>query len=270
VSRLAQARHVCWSYDDRAGLEAFAEEFLGAGLAAGEQVWFAAFQRRDALMQRLEQAISFGDGDAVRFVPLAEAYPAGHVIDPAAQVANYRYATEQALADGYTGLRVVAEATSLVLDAAQLEAFTRYENLIDRYMAGAPMRAVCAYDRTVLTDAAIVALACMHPDTNATGVPFRLHADPQRPAGTVLAGELDMTTDESFPSALRRAELRPVDGELVMQADGLQFVDHRSLLHLQRLAEEHATTVVLRTGRSAAAHLTELLGLDRVRVEVTR
>jgi len=264
------ARHICWSYDDPAALEGYARRFLGEGLARGEQVWFVSTRRPAALMRWLDRAAAPGDGDAVRFVPLTEAYPTGQVIDPAAQVAAYTAATEQALAAGRTGLRVVADATSLVAGAGQLEAFARYEHLIDRYLTRAPMRATCVYDRSALAAPTIVALACMHPETNVGNVPFRLHADPGHPTATALAGELDVTTEELFPATLRRAQPRPVDGELVMAAGDLRFLDHRSMLHLQEYAEAHAATVVLRTGLRTAAHLADLLALRRVRVEAVR
>ncbi|WP_432994173.1 MEDS domain-containing protein [Dactylosporangium sp. CA-233914] len=257
-------RHVCWSYDDPAELHACARDYLGAGLAAGERVWFAAAGGPGELAGWLADAARHDPG-AVRFVPLEIAYPSGVVADPRAQVAAYAAATGEALADGYAGLRVVAECTPLVRTAEGLEAFARYEALVEPYIATSPMRAVCALHRPELGDFAVGELACLHPATNAAGIHFALHGDPP-----CLTGELDMAAEPFFPAALRRVQPPPQDGRIVIGADDLRFIDHRALLHLQHYAEEHDTVVVLRTALGTAACLAELLGLSRVRIEATR
>jgi anti-anti-sigma regulatory factor len=269
VTAPASVKHFCWSYDDAAARAAYVREYLGAGLAAGERVWYAAAGGPAGMPRWLAEAAR-PDPRAVRYVPLEVAYPSGDTVDPVAQVEAYASATGEAIADGFTGLRVFADATPLVRTPAQLDAFARYESLVDRFMAVAPMRAVCAYDRTELGDRSVATLACLHQATNATDVGFTLSADPAGGPGMILAGELDLATDERFPAALAHASLRPRDGEVLLDAAGLHFVDHRSLLHLQRHAERGGFTVVLRTRRASAARLAELVDLSRVRVEVVR
>ncbi|MGY0006649.1 MEDS domain-containing protein [Micromonospora sp. I033] len=263
--------HLCLAYDDPAALDARAVAHLAAGLAAGEQVWLVAPGDPDSLAGRLDRLPGLDDAlrrGALRLVPVEQAYRHDEVVDPEKQVRAYAAATGDALAAGYTGLRVVAEATTLVRSAAQRDAFARYEHLIDRWMRRHPMSAICAYDRRELSDAAIAELACMHPETNAD-VLFRLHAGGGE-AVVELGGELDPSNNRLFATALDRADPRPVDGRLVLDATGLRFVDHRCLLHLRDHARLHGATAVLRTSRSAAARLVELLDLDEVRVEVAR
>ncbi|MEV0427316.1 STAS domain-containing protein [Micromonospora sp. NPDC050495] len=72
------------------------------------------------------------------------------------------------------------------------------------------------------------------------------------------------------PAVLDRADPRPVDGRLLVDATGLRFVDHRSLLHLRDHARRHGATAVLRASRAGTARLAELLGLAEVTVEVAR
>lgn len=266
VTAPISAKHFCWSYDDPAARAACARAFLDAGLAAGERVWYAAAGGRAGMAPWLDEAAR-SDAAAVRFVPLEDAYK-DRTVDPVAQVAAYAAATDAALAAGFTGLRVFADATPLVRTPAQLDAFAEYESLVDRYIVRAPMRAVCAYDRTELGDRSIAELACLHPSTNAEDVCFRLCADPAGGPGTVLAGDLDFSMEELFPAALAHASLEPVTGYVLIEAAELRFVDHRSLLHLHRYAERRSTTVVLRTRLTSAAHLVRMLQLSRVRVEV--
>jgi anti-anti-sigma regulatory factor len=263
--------HACLAYDDPAALDARAVAHLAAGLTAGEQVWLVAPGDPDSLARRLDRLPGLDAAlrrRALRLVPVEHAYLHDEIVDPDRQVRAYAAATTDALAEGYTGLRVFAEATALVRSPAQREAFTRYEHLMDRWMRRRPMSAVCAYDRRELSEAAIAELACMHPESN-TDVLFRLHAG-GGDAVVELAGELDPSNHRLFAAALDRAAPRPVDGRLVLDGTGLRFVDHRSLLHLGVYARRHDATVVLRTSRSAAARLVELLDLDEVRVEVVR
>ncbi|MEV4282620.1 MEDS domain-containing protein [Actinoplanes xinjiangensis] len=270
MSPVAAAGHVCWPYDDHPAFEAHAAAVLRAGLEAGEQVWYVPGDGGGAVAGLLTghpRAVS--RADAVRVVPLAVAYPGDLTVDPAAQVTAYTAATEDALAAGFTGLRVVADATAFVRTEAQRDAFARYEYAIGRYMRTAPMSAVCAYDRRELGDQVIAELACVHETGPAGDVMFRLHPGATT-AEVILDGEVDLSVEELFGRALRRTDLRPAGGEVVLDAGGLKFIDHRSLLTLQRFAEARRTTAVLRTRFAGAVHLARLLDLPHVRVEVTR
>jgi hypothetical protein len=248
------AGHVCLAYDSRADLESHARAFLAVGDTAGEQTRFIA---------------THAPAEPLPFVPLGGIYPDGTVVDPVAQLAIYATATEQAVAAGYTGFRVVADVTPLVRTRAQLDAFARYEYRVDRFIRDHPFRAMCAYDRAELGDDAVAQVACMHVESR-TAVPFRLHACPPAEGCAALTGELDWTADDLFTTTLRRADLATDRDEVVLQADGLRFADHGSLLRLHQYAAERRTTIVLRGASRAIGRLASLLDLTRLRVEAAR
>jgi hypothetical protein len=256
--------HACWSFDDYRPFDDYAREFLDAGLAAGEQVWYVSGRPSGATTAWLA-----GAGAAARIVNPGHAYAAGRTIDPAEQVAAYTAVTEQALAAGFTGFRVAADVTAMVRTQAQREAFARYEYLIGRYLRVAPMRAVCAYDRVELGDRAVAELACLHDTSHRAGVSFQLQPGPTT-ASAVLYGELDAAGEDLFETALRRTDLASAGGQVTVEASGLRFIDHRALLALQRFAETRKLTAVLRTRLGSAARIAGLLELSDVRVEVTR
>ncbi len=268
--------HTCWSFDDPAVFERHALDYLAAGLAAGERVWFVAAGAAGDLARRMAGGGASGaaftaalHGGAASVVGLGAAYATGVVVEPAAQVAAYAAATEQALADGFAGLRVAADATALVRTPAQLDAFARYEHLVDRYMRTVPFSAVCGYDRGELGDRAVATLACLHPETNAD-VPFRLHACAPADGCAALSGELDASTHELLAAALEHADLRPVDGELLFAGDRLRFADHRSLLLLREHARRLGADAVLRTGLPVLARLAALIDQPGLRVVSAR
>jgi len=269
----APSGHVCWSYDDPAAFDARARRFLIEGFEAGERVWYVAAGQPQSMVEHLwgvgglTEALQTG---AAQIISLGPAYRGGNIVDPAAQAHAYATATRDALADGYTGLRVVADATSLVRSPAQLDAFVRYEHLVDRFMRTQRLTGMCASNRRELGDRAVTELACVHPETNADDVPFRLYACHPHDGCATLAGDLDWSSHELFSTTLECADLRPVDGELVVQAGRLRFIDHRSLLYLEDYTRRRDATAVLRGCRCAGARLVELLGLSRVRVEAAR
>lgn len=261
--------HVCWAYDTPEEFVRPARAFLAEGLADGMRVWLVASGTNSDLRAHLAGIDGIDDAlrtGAARVVPLDATYPVGAVVDPVAQTRAYAEATRDAVSAGYEGLRVAADCTPLVSTPEQLAAFARYEHMVDHHMAARPFSALCAYRRSVLGDAAVAQLACMHPAANSSADPgFRLFGSVGHAAA--LSGEVDIATDELFAVALRRASPSTTADELVLDAGELRFLDHRGLQHLADHAERHDTTVVLRTPWPGAARLVELLGTSRVRVE---
>jgi MEDS: MEthanogen/methylotroph, DcmR Sensory domain len=252
--------HLCCAYADPTVFDRTVVDFLAAGLAAGQQVWYVA-DRPPA-----EPPDGFR-GPAYRYVPTAAVYPADGVLDPHRQARTFFEALRRALAEGYTGLRVAADTTPLARTGEQLDAYLRYEYLVDSHMVAAPIAGMCGFDRAALTASALASIACLHPQSN-TGdeVLFRLYAGPE---SMVLTGELDPTGRDVFAGVLDRVEPPVVHGEITLDATALTYVDHRALMSLEEYAARRDAIAVLRTPLTAAARLVELLGLSRVRVEAT-
>ncbi|WP_307867796.1 MEDS domain-containing protein [Umezawaea beigongshangensis] len=261
--------HLCWAYTDPGDMRVRMREFLADGLELGQRVSWIASGPLEDLVDDLRGVPMFDralDSGAASVSSIDDSYPFGTVVDPPGQVGVYAEATADAVAAGFTGLRVVAEATPLVRTSAQREAFLRYEHLVDRYMTGHPFAAMCAYDRVELGDDVVTALACMHPNSNQGLTPFRVHASDD--GTTAFAGDLDGPVRDAFARTLDLADPAVADGELLIDGTDLNFVDHRNLLILADHAARRGATAVLRTRAVGAARLLEVLGLSNVRVEV--
>jgi anti-anti-sigma regulatory factor len=260
--------HVCWSYDDDAEFRRHAREFLIEGLALGQRVCYIGDDNADVLAADLREADGMDAAlrqGAARVAAVRDTYRQDAVIEPAAQVATYASATEQALADGFAGLRIAADVTTMVRQPAQLDAFARYEHLVDRYMAVRPFAALCGYDRVELGKGTVAQLACMHPVTTEDATPFRLYGSAD--CAAELAGDLDILSAELFPLALRRADPDPRAGRLVLDASRVDFFDHRSLMALDDHARDRGVTVVLRTDLATPAQVIEAFELTSVCVD---
>lgn len=244
-------------------------EFLADGLAQSQRVCYVTSgdtAQWSEHLQDLDELDGLRRKDATQVLRLGEPY-VGEVVEPARQMQVFAAALEDALAAGFTGLRVAADATPLVRTSEQLDAFARWEHLVDRHMINQPFTGLCCYNRAELGQEAIAQLACLHPTVHGVAPPFRLSALTDRAAAS-LSGELDTTSLRLFPMALRRADLRPTDGELVIDAGELTFIDHRSLLALAEHARRWDATAVLLADLPSAARMIDILDLEEVRVQV--
>lgn len=264
---LRQHDHLCWIYDTLPEFRSRAREFLADGLQQGMRVYYlgtgdlTSLDNGDAGPE-MTRAWQHG---AARMLTLDAVFPGDTIADPAAQARWCAEITEAAIADGYGGLRVAVEATTLARTPDQLATYARFDQLIDRYLVDHPVSVLCGYQRGLLDEQTIARLTCLHPGGNAAAAGFRLHAAPGNV--TYLAGELDMAGVELFPWALRSAEPPLTGREILFDGAELTFVDHRGLLALGDYAHSRGGTAVLRTGWPGAARIVTLLDVDDVRVE---
>lgn len=237
---LGPAAHACWAFDDEDEFTVHALEFLEDGLRAGQRLAYVGSEPVAEQRERLDPLGKVGslvDRGALRLFELDDLYPVGEPIDADAQLATYAAATDGALADGYSGLRVAAQVTDLVAEPHTRDAHVRWESVADRYMSVKPLSALCGYRRQSLPEPLLSDLAAVHPATNlvTAAVPFRVFG---KDGDLALAGEVDFFSAEDLDRVL---ELACQPGEPVsIDLGGLAFVDHHGLevlaSHRDRLA----------------------------------
>jgi anti-anti-sigma regulatory factor len=265
---LGRHDHLCWPFDGPADLTPATVEFLADGLAAGLQVELVV---AGGTAEARERAAGLGDVDALvdsgalRLSGMSELYGDLPAVDAAQQVARYRAATERALSEGFAGLRVSADITPLVRTAGQRRAFRRYEQLVDRLMAELPFSAMCAFQREITGPLGAAELACAHPVARGGAAPFGMAAGDE--GGVLLRGELDLRSHDLFDRVLEDLPVAPGEGRLRIDARGLRFIDHRSLIALDGFARHRGLRVQLAGTAPIVAELAALLDLPAVDVE---
>ena len=258
--------HLSWPYEDRDDFVDRVQEFVADGLALGLRCVYAADRPLEQLeadlagIPDLHAAVARG---ALTITVLGDLYPDDTVIVPDEMLTTFAAATEDALALGYAGLRVAADATPLVRSREQLAAFATWEHKVDRYMAGQPFSGMCGFDRTELPASAASVLACLHPAARTGMAPFGLFASDDC-ADLALIGELDLTVTDELRACLERA-CPDVTGELVVDGTRLGFVDHRGLETIRDFASDFGATAVLRTSSGMPGRLIDLLELEGIR-----
>ena len=245
---------------------------LTQGLLAGQQVGYFGWGEGDELRSRLSAVPDLDEQigrGAVLVTSLDEHFRRDMVPDPGARLVFWSEAVKRALDGGFSGLRVVTDTTPWLDLSEQRGALLRSEHLIDRYTLEQPLTMLCVCDRSALNPDALAEISSIHAVSEGVSFPFRVHAIAG--ADVALAGELDAFTAPVFEQVLTNVCRGEDGGTLLIDAHALAFVEHRSLLTLERQAERLGlTALVLRDTPTTAAQLATLLNLKRVRVEAGR
>ena len=253
--------HFCWVHGDRRDYRPRLSEFFREGLERGLRVAYLGSEDAGELRELLGRMVESGpllSCEAVRVISFEEFYGAAEPIDPAAIIKRYDAATQEALADGYRGLRVSADVTDLVRAPERRDAFARCEFLLERYSARHPLSAMCGYRRE-LGDA-VTQFACLHAAVQAGLTPFQVFACDDGAVG--LLGEFDLACQDAFERALRRIEPAPDDPELIFDMSAVGFMDQYALLALDSYAEACPVPVVARSVPPAVRRVARVLGLE--------
>ncbi len=254
-----RTNHVCCVYRDAAQLLAAGLEWLRRGMDAGERVVYLADRPVEQLhediatLPDLDQLIETG---RLVLLPLRALYPTGGPVDPESSLAFYAAQTQQALDDGFTGLRVFAEVTQLVREPEWRADHVRWEQVADQFMAEHPLAAYCAYDASVLTPEEAGLLSCVHPvrQDAVPGATFSLYAGKR---GWAVEGEVDFFQARLLSSVL---EWVPAEEDLVLDLSRLAFVDAAGARAIGGYPGAPGRPVVVRNAPRALSRLWSLIG----------
>lgn len=261
-------RHLCLVHADADELRVATIEYLTAGLEEGLRVAYTGPGEPVELRDRvrgLQGSAALEARGALHLLPHEAVYGTAPV---SAEEVIERYAdlTEQALVDGYRGLRVVADVTDLGRRPEDHDAFARYELALGPVVASVPFSALCAYGEDLGPDP-LAEVACVHPAGSARA-PFRLTA--VDPGHARLDGEVDVTGRRAFVRTVARLD-QVVDGDpLVLDLSGTTFIDHRALMVLDASAAAGGRRFVLDGAPAIVAELVDLLQLRSLQVGTRR
>jgi anti-anti-sigma regulatory factor len=187
----------------------------------------------------------------------------GDPVDPERAVAAYAAATELALADGFRGLRVGADATDLAGTPEEQDALARYEFLVDGYVATHPLSALCGY-RLELGSDTVTDVASLHSGGLSGGAAFRVFGCADGAVG--LAGEFDPVSVRALERVLARLRVGADSGALVVDLADVDYADHRLLLALTDYARVHGVALTLWSIPPLATRLMDLLPASYLRL----
>jgi anti-anti-sigma factor len=258
---------VCWSYGSADAHDAFLLEYFTAGLRANERLLYLADpDQTDAALAALTRSGvdvgpvlrdgSFSTGD------VTGAYLSSGSLQPDTRLLGHAILVQQALDDGFAGLRVCSEITELLGLVDVRDQWCGYELRADVLISGLPSVVVCACDARHVAPDIAGDVASVHSHLAGTITPettFRLHAGPD---GLSLSGEVDASSAERVGRWLRDA-LGDLPGPVV-DVSGLEFIDAAGMWALLDSAHTHPDGLWLRGTSPLFRRVWSVCGYDAI------
>lgn len=265
VTGRALGDHVCWPFHGMDEFVSAARDYVTEGLDRHERVAFckvAITGMHRAVVSEVTQVGRSVSSDVPVLTPMTTELgwtPSTSPIGP------FRRMTEAALADGYTGLRILTDATDIARDPEMREQWFRCEHLIDRYGLRNPVVVVCGYDIQRLGEEVVAEMASVHAHTGGTPCSFLLRATDED-GGLALSGEVDRGSAAGLFQALL-AIAGDTAGPVVLDLSEHAFIDHTGLDALDRAARTLGTTVSLVGASPLTALLVDAFGFTGITVQ---
>jgi hypothetical protein len=225
--------HTAWFGDGPAELYAMASEALAEGLRRNEKLMFVA-ERPDASMLLGIDAEQLTATGQLTILSLDEVYGGTGDFSAVAQLTAFQQVLDEALAAGYSGIRVVADNTSLAQgDADSFSRWLAWEQLTDHFQAASMVTGICFFDRTALSPERIADLAALHPVRRAEPSiepPFAVFVDRD---AVLLIGSLDASSSDQLRRVLAAIDFtqRPT-----VDLSAAHLLDNEALLALVEFA----------------------------------
>ncbi len=248
--RMKPHDHIGWVFSGPGEFAVLGESFLAEGASLNERLMYVAED---------PDISGFGEWTAPLYpgtltaASIAEVYGESGIVDAPRQRATFAQVLTEALADGYSGIRVAADNTPLVLDHERLESWVRWEIVADHFMSENEVTGLCAFDGGRVDLNTLGNLETLHPVSMAERPtpPFRLFND-----DGILRLEGDVNTFAVGKVFLALQHLPPAT-RVVVDLATTEIVSKDMLSELRRLCEtgvsvtvQGATDIIRRLGRS--------------------
>lgn len=160
--------HIALLFRTAAERRAVLTPFLQHGLARGERVLYigespATGEVLDFLGEDGLDPHFYLERGQLLLRTVAGTFLRSGAFDPAAMAALLCQETEQALADGYAGLRFSAEMTWLLKRPAGSERLLEYEARLSKFLPGSSALVLCQYDRRRFSPELLLDVLRTHP-----------------------------------------------------------------------------------------------------------
>lgn len=248
--RIKPHDHIGWIFSGPGEFAALAEPFLAEGASRNERLMYVAEDPDITLFGKWTEALHPGTLTAAS---VTEVYGDSGIVDAPKQRATFAQVLAEALAEGYSGIRVAADNTPLVLHQERIEAWLRWEIVADHFMSENQVTGLCAFDSTRVEVNALRHLATVHPvwPAEGPGSQYRLFS---HDSALWLEGEVN-----SFAVGQARLALQqlPPKTDVVVDLTNTEIVTKDALSALRQLCEtgvavtvRGATEIVQRLGQS--------------------
>ena len=247
--------HVAWCGEGARTLADLAAAAFSGAAERGESMLLVTDDAADLQRSGWAGLPALINSGALTISTVADAY--GALREPATQRAAFAAQLDTALADGYSGMCVVADNSALARGSEEeFAAWLAWEAIADEMQAHLPITGVCYFDGGQVPRDRLEQVAVLHPVLcREMGAPrFSLFVDGD--AVRVL-GVLDTFGTDQLRRILMSA---PRLSELPLDVSAANFIDHRALLTLEQVARA-GRPIRLRAASAVVHKLWALLGI---------
>lgn len=244
VGAMAPGDHLCVSFDSDAEQHAVAVRFVRDGLDNREKVaYFTDTEPATVLDFLAAGGITPGpnveQGQLV-VLPAEDSYLVDSPFDPDATVARLHRMVDEALTEGYAGLRVAGEMSWALRGGPGSGRLLEYERKVNEVFDTRPALALCQYDRRCFPSEGLAEFQAAH---GGTAGPDPLYQDGMvaitptyAPVGLMISGEVDMTNAPSLARALAAVAVT-TEQDIYLDLSGLGFLDVAGVRTLAQATE---------------------------------
>lgn len=221
---LAPGDHICWIVDRDTECLPTMARFVRAGLAQRQQVVCLTGPGMPDLAGTLDERAAVDSGQ-LWLGTATDMYLPGGRFDPAAVIGSFTRHINDAVAAGYTGVRVIADMGWAGSGSGYVP---DYEERVNALFLDGRALGVCLYDRRLFGAAELHAASCAHPGTvgpeRAPGWTPMLRTRRTGPARLSLSGEADLTNRQALATVLSLVVSEAAE-TVEVDVGGLSFVD---------------------------------------------
>jgi signal transduction histidine kinase/ActR/RegA family two-component response regulator len=246
IVRLRQGDHLCLIYDRAAERMAALVPFLKRGLAAGERCLYLADDTTTDLAEEalLSEGIDVDrerERGALVLLTRRDGFLRDGRFDPGAMTDLLRQAEQEALDDGFAGLRVASEMSWCLGHAPGSERFLEYEALLNRFLDGSRSIGLCQYDRSRFTPQVVYDILHTHPFAvlGEDVCPNVFYEPPEMVLGPTTVDErVDWMIAQLRQARANERKLEDLSRRLAQQRGALERADRAKEEFLGMLAHE--------------------------------
>lgn len=170
IKDLKLGEHLCWLYETEEEHCKILTPFLRQGLEQNEKIiYIMGAHDEDAILQYLRendiQAETFLRRNQLKLLPAPESYLRGGAFDPDRMIEFLRALTQQALDEGFSGLRLTAEMSWASDGARGSERLPEYESKLNLLFRRSPCLGLYQFDRRRFDPTFLLSILAIHPLT---------------------------------------------------------------------------------------------------------
>jgi signal transduction histidine kinase/CheY-like chemotaxis protein len=246
IVRLRQGDHLCLIYDRAAEQMAALVPFLKRGLVAGERCLYLADAGTTDLAERAlaSEGIDVDrerERGALVLLTRRDTFLRGGRFDPGAMTDLLRQAEQEALDDGFSGLRLASEMTWCLGAEPGTERFLEYEAMLNRFLEGSRSVGLCQYDRSRFSPQVVFDILRTHPFAvlGEEVCPNVFYEPPEMVLGPTTLGErVDWMIAQLRQARANERNLEDLSRRLAQKSSALERADRTKEEFLGMLAHE--------------------------------